>query len=275
MTPSDAAIHSFWTEASERYLAASGPESFYALRARLVAEKIAALRPGAKVLDLGCGGGLLSVALARRGFDVYGADISSEMLAAARDATRGLLDEPNYRFRLVQGAIAPFPWRFEVVIVLGVFPYVRDHESYMRYLAGLVEPGGLLVASFTRRASLFAWKEVVSLLSRHPKPSGWRQTIHNLMTSGLWSGGVADRAHAGQVCNTRSFARLFARNGYRRVDHLDFYHWPRWDEAAANRGFLGQAAARLLGWCHVGFYVEKSVSQAPERSTRVATSWMP
>lgn len=275
MTTSDAAARAFWIETPDHYLAASGPGSFYALRARLVAEKIAALRPGARVLDLGCGGGLLSAALASRGFDVYGADISPEMLAAARDATRGLLDEPKYRFRLIQGSVAPFPWRFAVVIVLGVFPYVPDYETYVRYLSGLVEPGGLIVASCTRRASLFAWKETLSLLCRHPKPTGWIRTVRNLISSGLWSGGVADRATARQVHDSRSFDRLFARNGYRMVSSLELYHWPKWDETAEARGRLSQAAARRLGWCHVGFYSEGGGSPTPEWRTSAATSVIP
>ena len=108
---------------------------------------------GLRILDLGCGGGLLSEPLARRGAQVLGIDASAGNVAAARlhAQTEGVAVE--YRLGEPQDALgdeAPF----DVVLALEVVEHVRDVGAFMATAARCVAPGGMLVASTIDRT----WK---------------------------------------------------------------------------------------------------------------------
>lgn len=109
-------------------------------------------RPGASVLDAGCGTGRVAVELARRGFDVVGVDLDPGMLAGARTKAPGL---PWYVADLAAPdlAVAVGPQRrFEVVVAAGnvmIFLEPGTEGTVVANLAGvLAGPGGLLVAGF-------------------------------------------------------------------------------------------------------------------------------
>jgi len=108
---------------------------------------------GLRVLDLGCGGGLLSEPLAQRGAQVLGIDASPGNVAAAQlhAKTAGIAVE--YRLGEPQAALgdeAPF----DVVLALEVVEHVQDLGVFMATAARCVAPGGMLVASTIDRT----WK---------------------------------------------------------------------------------------------------------------------
>jgi len=103
-----------------------------------------ALRPfqGLALLDIGCGGGLLSEPMARLGFAVTGADASEKNIGTARAhaAQSGL--EIDYRATsaesLVEEGLA-----FDVVLNMEVVEHVADVSAYLAACTRLVKPGGL------------------------------------------------------------------------------------------------------------------------------------
>jgi ubiquinone/menaquinone biosynthesis C-methylase UbiE len=105
-----------------------------------------ALRPGDRVLDLGCGAGWATRLLARAveggpGMAV-GQDISDEMIARARAAS---VDIDNVLFAV--GAADEIPWRdeyFEKVLSIESFYYYPDQEAVLRELNRVLVPGGTL-----------------------------------------------------------------------------------------------------------------------------------
>jgi 2-polyprenyl-6-hydroxyphenyl methylase/3-demethylubiquinone-9 3-methyltransferase len=108
---------------------------------------------GLRILDVGCGGGLLSEPLALRGAQVVGIDASPGNLAAAQrhaDASGAVVD---YRLGELETVLRPDEC-FDVVLALEVAEHVADPNAFIEEVARRVAPGGLLLASTIDRS----WK---------------------------------------------------------------------------------------------------------------------
>jgi 2-polyprenyl-6-hydroxyphenyl methylase/3-demethylubiquinone-9 3-methyltransferase len=106
------------------------------------------LRPfeGLSLLDIGCGGGLLSEPMARLGFAVLGADASEKNVktAAAHATATGLAIE--YR-AVTAEELAAEGLDFDVVLNMEVVEHVADLGAYLAACAKLVRPGGLMLVA--------------------------------------------------------------------------------------------------------------------------------
>jgi 2-polyprenyl-6-hydroxyphenyl methylase / 3-demethylubiquinone-9 3-methyltransferase len=120
------------------------------------------LRPfeGLSLLDIGCGGGLLSEPMARMGFNVLGADASERNVktAAAHAAATGT--EIDYRARTAED-LAAEGLSFDVVLNMEVVEHVADLPSYLAACTELVKPGGLMfVATLNKTLKSLALAKV-------------------------------------------------------------------------------------------------------------------
>lgn len=102
------------------------------------------------VLDIGCGGGLVSEPLARLGARVTGIDPGAENVAAARAHAEAQGLAIDYRAVTVE-ALASEGKAFDAVLCLEVVEHVPDPGAFLKGCASLVRPGGLLVASTINR----------------------------------------------------------------------------------------------------------------------------
>lgn len=108
-----------------------------------------------RILDVGCGGGLLCEPLARLGASVTGIDAAERNIAIARiHAARGELDI-DYRLATSE-ALAAAGERFDVVLNMEVVEHVDNVPLYMKSCADLVAPGGLLFTATINRTAR-AW----------------------------------------------------------------------------------------------------------------------
>ena len=103
-----------------------------------------------RVLDLGCGAGLAAEALAARGHAVLGLDAAPEVIGAARAHAEDHGVEVDYRVGAAEDLLAEGA-RFPVITALEVIEHVADPAAFLRLLAGLVEPGGLVFLSTLNR----------------------------------------------------------------------------------------------------------------------------
>lgn len=105
---------------------------------------------GLRILDIGCGGGLLSEPMARLGATVVGADAAERNIPVARiHAEQSGLDI-DYRFTTAE-AMADAGEQFDAVINMEVVEHVADPLAYLTACQTLLKPGGLHICSTINR----------------------------------------------------------------------------------------------------------------------------
>ena len=112
---------------------------------------------GLRILDIGCGGGLVAEPLARLGAAVTGVDAGDANIKAALVHAEALGVPIDYRTGTVEGLIASGEAPFDIVLTLEVVEHVADAGRFLADCASLLKPGGLmLVATLNRTAKAFA-----------------------------------------------------------------------------------------------------------------------
>lgn len=103
------------------------------------------------LLDVGCGGGLLSEAMAQRGAQVTAIDMGAEPLAVARLHAQASGLDINYRQLTVEQLVAEQAGQFDVITCLEMLEHVPDPASVVAACAQLVKPGGHVFFSTLNR----------------------------------------------------------------------------------------------------------------------------
>jgi 2-polyprenyl-6-hydroxyphenyl methylase/3-demethylubiquinone-9 3-methyltransferase len=105
---------------------------------------------GLRIVDLGCGGGLLSEPLAALGAGVTGADPSPENIEAARRHAAISAIDVDYR-AVTAEALASAGESFDIVLAMEVLEHVAAVKGFLTAAAALVRPGGLFVGATLNR----------------------------------------------------------------------------------------------------------------------------
>ncbi len=127
---------------------------------------------GKQVLDVGCGGGLLSEGMARLGASVTGIDLSEKPLGVARLHLLESGVQVDYRKIAVEALAEEMPGHFDVVTCLEMLEHVPNPSSVITACAKLVKPGGQVFFSTLNRnpkAYLFAVIGAEYVLNMLPK----------------------------------------------------------------------------------------------------------
>ena len=107
---------------------------------------------GARVVDVGCGGGLLSESLAARGAEVLGIDVSGDTLAAARAHLWESGLDVEYRATTAEALAESRPGDFDLVTCMELIEHVPDGAALVAACAQLARPGGTVVFSTINRS---------------------------------------------------------------------------------------------------------------------------
>ena len=126
-----------------------------------------------RVVDIGCGGGILSDAMARRGAKVLGIDLATKALKVAQlHALEAETPNVEYREVAAEALAAEMPGQFDIVTCMEMLEHVPDPASVVRACATLARPGGWVFFSTINRNAksfLFAIVAAEHLLKMLPK----------------------------------------------------------------------------------------------------------
>ena len=112
---------------------------------------------GQTVLDVGCGGGLLSEALARAGAQVTAIDLAPELVKVARLHTLESGVQVDYQVKAVEALAAERPGSFAAVTCMEMLEHVPDPAAIVAACATLLRPGGrLFLSTLNRTPAAFA-----------------------------------------------------------------------------------------------------------------------
>ena len=148
---------------------------------RLVIEMLAAAR--GRILEVGCGPAVMAPELAAMGFEVYGVDVSSEMVRRARQRMAGHPLEKRCHFSLGDFERLEFAdGFFDAVLAMGVLEYLPAYAEALRATARVLRPGGAAVFTVPNRVSSYhlaraaheALRHGVRRLRRQARPATFR-----------------------------------------------------------------------------------------------------
>jgi SAM-dependent methyltransferase len=146
-------------------------------------------KPGARVLDIGCGTGQVIARLEQAGFEAYGVDVSEPNIARA--------NRMNGRCQLYDGHRLPFAdGYFASAGALNVLEHVDEPEAFIGELARVVAPGGRIVLSSPNFLRVFGFRDY------HPRMRGLRNKWRN------WCRLQAKRRQMARAPETVRFDRM-------------------------------------------------------------------
>ncbi|MDI2090808.1 bifunctional 2-polyprenyl-6-hydroxyphenol methylase/3-demethylubiquinol 3-O-methyltransferase UbiG [Commensalibacter oyaizuii] len=141
--------------------------------------------PSLPILDIGCGAGLASEAMAALGYDVLGVDAGQEVIAAAENHLKTVPLPPNsghvtYRVGSVE-ALVEEQKQFSIITALELLEHVSDPQEFILNLAKLLTPDGkLFLSTINRNIHSFLFAKVAAEYLTRKLPIGthnWKQFI--------------------------------------------------------------------------------------------------
>ena len=121
-------------------------------------ERLAGGLAGKRVVDVGCGGGILAEAMSAKGAKVLGIDLADKPLKVAMLHGTETGSRVDYRLVSAEAMAAESPGAFDVVTCMEMLEHVPDPQSTVRACGEMVRPGGLVFFStINRNAKAFAF----------------------------------------------------------------------------------------------------------------------
>lgn len=179
-----------------------------------------ALPPGAKILDTGCGPGELILALTKKGYDVWGVDISTGMV---EEATKTLEKGGYPGFNQVrQGDVERLEFAdesFDIVISSGVLEYQEKDGPFLSEMNRVLKKGGHLILNVTNSSSYVTQSEAVYLwLKRNPVV----KRLFSAVKGGVLRKGTVSDFPWRRIHRPKAFDRELAAFGFRKTRHNYF-----------------------------------------------------
>jgi ubiquinone/menaquinone biosynthesis C-methylase UbiE len=178
---------------------------------------------GARVLDAGCGPGELLVRLAERGLDPWGIDISTSMVAIARDRMSTLRAPSAERIKVGDIEALPFAsGHFDAAIAAGVIEYQKRDEPTLIEMNRVLKRDGYLILNVTNRLTYLNLVGRPYLWLRRQRPVVAVDRF--IKKRVLGTGPVPPLPDEGRTHTPGGFDRRLARAGFKKVDY-NFFHF--------------------------------------------------
>jgi 2-polyprenyl-6-hydroxyphenyl methylase/3-demethylubiquinone-9 3-methyltransferase len=142
---------------------------------------------GKRVVDIGCGGGILADSMARRGAKVLGIDLATKALRVAQlHALEAGTPDVDYREISAEDLAAEQPASFDVVTCMEMLEHVPRPESVVQACAALVKPGGwVFFSTINRNAKAFLFAVVGAEYVLNLLPRGTHEYLKFIKPSEL------------------------------------------------------------------------------------------
>ena len=142
---------------------------------------------GQRVLDVGCGGGILADAMARKGANVLGIDLAEKSLKVAQlHSLEAGTPHIDYRLVAAEALAAEMPGQFDVVTCMEMLEHVPDPASVVQACARLAKPGAwLFFSTISRNAKSFLMAILGAEYVLHLVPRGTHEYARLLRPSEL------------------------------------------------------------------------------------------
>jgi 2-polyprenyl-3-methyl-5-hydroxy-6-metoxy-1,4-benzoquinol methylase len=130
----------------------------YVLRkqGQTVIDFVASTDGAKRILDVGCGAGVIALELARRGYEVSGVDIAPNMIERARAEAERQEIQCDFQVGIAE-KLHYGDAEFDVLIALGLLGNILDDRSVLREMARVLKPGGLLLMTIPNLLALDLW----------------------------------------------------------------------------------------------------------------------
>jgi 2-polyprenyl-6-hydroxyphenyl methylase/3-demethylubiquinone-9 3-methyltransferase len=119
----------------------------------LPAQDPQALR-GLNILDIGCGGGLITLPMAQMGASILGIDACAQTIAAAQHHAQDVRSTATFRQASAEGIALESPHKFDVVLAIEIIEHVQSPQTFIQACTQLTKPGGLVIMSTLTRTLL-------------------------------------------------------------------------------------------------------------------------
>lgn len=117
------------------------------IRLKFISEQIPAK---SNILDVGCGGGLVSIPLSNQGHNVHGIDASEKNVKVAALQAKRTNSKANFEHITVEELVTKKK-QFDVVLALEVVEHVDNYPEFLQNCMKLLKPGGILIVSTINR----------------------------------------------------------------------------------------------------------------------------
>jgi ubiquinone/menaquinone biosynthesis C-methylase UbiE len=140
-----------------------------------------ALESGSCVLEVGCGAGFLSIALAQRGFRLHAIDSVASMLEVARRHAANA--QVTNLLSLESGDVNSLAFddcTFDLVVAIGVMPWLPRPERAMQEIARVIRPGGFVILTTENRANLVSFLDPIHNPMLRPLKQGLNRVLRSM-----------------------------------------------------------------------------------------------
>lgn len=180
------------------------------------------LPPDARILDVGCGPGEMVIDLIGGDREIYGVDISAEMIGRAQ-ARLEALDDVRNTVILETGDIEALAFpdqHFDLIIASGVVEYLEDDVAWSREVRRTLKPGGYLILNVTNKLAIRKWTEpfVEALKASEPV----RRALGFVKERVLGRGPLHYFPFRPRKHSPRTFDAFLASLGFEKVSHAYF-----------------------------------------------------
>ena len=170
------------------------------------------LHPSARILEVGCGAGLMTSALARNGYIVDALDSTMAMLRMTRNGAADQCVQRRIRVHSADVHALPFQARtFDLVIAIGVIPWLHSERLALREMHRVLKPDGYLLVTADNNARLNRILDPLSSPLLVPLRLAAKRVLR---LCGLWS---PNSAFQPKRHYPREFNRFIGECGFKRV----------------------------------------------------------